>query len=222
MTAAFVNSNSLLTYIPYTALTEPFTINGMFYAIKREILEAVGGFAGLETQLADDFAVAHRFRQHGLRLAQTPLRHAIRTQVKGPAHFFNLIRRWFVAPRESILRYVGPRDQAITYSIGMVPALAPLGVLATAAAHRKPGFWAFALGYFGLNFGIFAYNNVRYLRHATPWRKAWLAPVMLVVFPFQLLFALLAPQRVNWRGNVMQIERGGAFRYLHRRAAAVK
>src|SRR5579884_1483409 len=90
MTAAFVVSNSLLTYIPYTMLTQPFTINGMFYALRRDVLDNIGGFAGLEGILADDFAVAHRVRQHGLLLAQTPLCHAISTQVRGPRHYFNL------------------------------------------------------------------------------------------------------------------------------------
>ncbi|HEY0069106.1 MAG TPA: glycosyltransferase, partial [Chloroflexia bacterium] len=47
----FVDSHSLLTYIPYTALAEPFTINGMFYAVRRDVLEAVGGFEGLEDML---------------------------------------------------------------------------------------------------------------------------------------------------------------------------
>ena len=73
LVSLFVNGQSLLTYVPYTALSEPFTINGMFYALRREVLDAVGGFAGLEGILADDFAVASRLREHGYRLAQTPL-----------------------------------------------------------------------------------------------------------------------------------------------------
>jgi hypothetical protein len=35
---------------------------------------------------------------------------------------------------------------------------------------------------------------------------------MQLVFPFQLLVALLSPQRINWRGNIVQVERGGSFR----------
>src|SRR5260370_36617783 len=80
----FVDSHSLLTYIPYTTLTQPFTIHGMFYAIRRDTLEAIGGFDGLQSALADDFAVAQRLREHGYRLAQTPLLHGISTHVTGP------------------------------------------------------------------------------------------------------------------------------------------
>ena len=93
--AYFVNSNSLLTYIPYLQLTKPFTINGMFYAIRREVFEQVGGFAGLEGFLADDFAIARRIQAHGYELAQTPLRHAISTHVAGASHYLSLMQRWF-------------------------------------------------------------------------------------------------------------------------------
>ena len=96
--ACFVNSNSLLTYIPYTTLHPPVTINGMFYAARREVLDAVGGFRGLEPILADDFAVAQRFRTQGFQLAQTPLRHAISTQVTGARRYLSLIQRWFIFP----------------------------------------------------------------------------------------------------------------------------
>jgi ceramide glucosyltransferase len=218
MTAMFVDSNSLLTYIPYTYLTEPFTINGMFYAMRRAVLDQVGGFAGLEPFLADDFAIAHRMRQHGLRLAQTPLLHPIRTQVRDGAHYLRLLRRWCIAPRESIMRYITPRETIIFYALGLLPALFPL--IALAALVVLPSAWTlgFALLSFGLNFGIFAWNNARYLRHAAPWRAAWLLPVMQLLFPLQAIAALLAPQRVNWRGNVMQIQRGGTFRYVQRRS----
>lgn len=217
MTAMFVDSNSLLTYVPYTSVTPPFTINGMFYAMKRSTLARVGGFVGLEPYLADDFAVAYRFREHGYRLAQTPLLHPIRTQVRDGAHYLRLLRRWCIAPRESIMRYITPREQAIFYALGLVPALFPL--LALAALLLRPSAWTlgYALLYFSLSFAIFAYNNARYLHGAAPWRYAWLVPVMQLVFPLQALAALLAPQHVNWRGNVMQIERGGTFRYVHRR-----
>ena len=43
-------------------------------------------------------------------------------------------------------------------------------------------------------------------------RLGWLTlPLVL------LLAALLLPQRINWRGHVMQVERGGGFRFVRRR-----
>lgn len=217
MVSAFVNSHSLLTYVPYTVLTQPFTINGMFYAIRREVLEEVGGFEAIEKIFADDFAIAYLVRSHGYRLAQTPLCHGISTQVMGPRHYLSLIQRWFVLPRESLLRHLSIRDRLVVYGLGLVPALFPLLLLIYLLLRPTRRTLGYALLYFGYSFAIFADFNKRYLRQASPWHKSWWVPVMQVVFPLQLLVALFSPQRINWRGNIVQVERGGSFRYLHRR-----
>jgi ceramide glucosyltransferase len=217
MVSAFVNSNSLLTYVPYTVVTQPFTINGMFYTIRREVLAEVGGFEAIKHVFADDFAVAQLIRSHGYRLAQTPLCHGISTQVRGPCHYLSLIQRWFVLPRESLLRHLDLRDRLIVYGLGLVPALFPLLLVIYLLVRPSRRLLEYALLYFGYNFAIFAHFNKRYLRKATPWYKSWLVPVMQIVFPVQLLVALLSPQRINWRGNIVQVEKGGGFSYVRRR-----
>lgn len=216
LVAYFVNSNSLLTYIPYAMLTEPFTINGMFYAARREVLLAVGGFAGLEGMLADDFAVAQRFRGAGYRLAQTLLGHGISTFVRGPRHYFSLMRRWFIFPRESILRYLGPREQGVVYGLGLLPALVPPLLVASLVWRPSRGRLAYAALYLGYSFAIFVHLNQVYLRRASPWRHAWLVPLIELLFPIQLIAALLSPRRITWRGHQMRVARGGSFRMVRR------
>lgn len=217
LVACFVNSSSLMTYIPFAALGEPVTINGMFYALRRETLDAVGGFAGLERVVADDFAVAERLRAHGYRLAQTPLRHAIRTTVRGPGHYARLIQRWLIFPRESLMRHLAPRDLARLYGLVAAPIFFPW--LALAAPLVRPGRAAriFALGYFLLSYAIFAHHNRAYLSAAVPPRYRWLAPLVQLILPAQLIAALLAPRRISWRGHLLQIEPGGTLRLLRRR-----
>jgi ceramide glucosyltransferase len=216
--ASFVNSNSLLTYIPYTVLTEPFTINGMFFAVRRSVLSAVGGFAGLETTLADDFAVAQRFRAHGYRLAQTPLRHAISTFVTGPRHYLSLIQRWFIFPRESLMRHLPARQLLLLYGMALLPAFFPLFIVIVALLWPVPLIVALAFAYYAFNFASFAHNNIAYLAHACPWRYSWLVPIVQLIFPIQLLVALLSPQRIAWRGHLMQLQRGGGFQIVRRRS----
>ena len=308
LVAAFVNSHSLLTYIPPLALTEPFTINGMFYAARREILDAIGGFAGLEAALADDFAVAQRFRAAGYRLAQTPLRHAISTRIAGPRHYFSLLQRWFVFPRESVLRHVGRRDRLIVALLAIAPTGLPLLLLLTtlvrpsrravafvagchAAGYRlaqtplrhaistriagphhyvsliqrwfvfpresvlrhvgrrdrllvtllaiapiclplllllatlvRPSrrALAFAACCHAASFATFAREDTAYLGGATPWRRRWLVPLVQTILPLQVGAALLLPQRITWRGHVLEVERGGGFRFVQRRGGGVK
>ncbi len=209
----------MLTYIPYTALTPPFTINGMFYAMRRHTLARIGGFVGLERYLADDFAIAQRVREHGYLLAQTPLLHPIRTQVADGTHYLRLLRRWFVAPRESVMRHLTAREGVIFYALGVIPALFPLVAVALLFLAPTRTTLGVMLSYFLLSFVLSLFNNWRYLGSAVPWDKVWLLPLVQLVTPLQIIVALVTPQRVNWRGNVMQIERGGTFRYLQRREA---
>ncbi len=217
LVACFVNSSSLMTYIPFAAVREPVTINGMFYALRRETLEAVGGFAGLERVVADDFAVASRLRAHGYRLAQTPLLHPIRTTVRGPRHYLGLIQRWLIFPRESLMRHLGPGDLAAFYGLVVAPVFFPW--LAAAAPLLGRGPWArrLALGYFALSFAVFAHHNRAYLGSAVPWARSWLVPLVQLALPAQTLAALLAPRRIVWRGHVLRVERGGELRLVRRR-----
>lgn len=217
LVAYFVNSNSLLTYVPYAMVHSPVTINGMFYAARRAAWAAVGEFTGLEPILADDFAVAQRFRQHGLALVQSPLRHAIRTQVRDAEHYVSLLQRWFIFPRESLLRHLAWQEQALVYVLALAPAVTPLLLLIGLLI--VPSVWTALLLalYLLYAYGIFAQFNLKFLNRASPWRSSWQVLLLQLVFPLQLLAALLLPQRIIWRGHRMQVEKGGGFRYVKRR-----
>jgi ceramide glucosyltransferase len=218
LVSAFVDSHGLLTYIPYTTVAEPFTVNGMFYVVRRAILDGVGGFRGLEGWLADDFAVAQRFRAHGYRLIQTPLRHAISTTVPGPRQYLGLIQRWFIFPRESLLRHLRGRDRAVLIGMGLAPVPVPLLLGCSLAVRRTRGMALFTCCYFGYDWAISAHLSSIYLNGALPWRWSWCVPLLKVVFPLQLLAALLAPQRIRWRGHLMEAQPGGSVRIVERRA----
>lgn len=216
LVACFVNRNALPTYLPYTYLVAPFTINGMFYVMERSTYDAIGGFRGLEAWATDDFAVAQHVRAHGLRLAQTPLRHPIRTYVDGPRHYLRLLQRWFVFPRETLYRGLEWRELLVVYFLAFAPAVGPLVFLAGAIVAPSPALWVVFALYALHDLLLFSHMNASYLARATPWR--WLPLVLLadLLLPFQVLCALFAPQRVNWRGNVMQIHKGGSFHYVRR------
>jgi ceramide glucosyltransferase len=216
--ALFVNANSLPTYVPYASLHEPATINGMFYALRRSVLDQMGGFSGLEPILADDFAVARRVRGHGLHLVQTPLRHAISTQVPSLRRYLSLMQRWFVFPRESLLRHLPWREQGLVYVLALAPTLLPLLLLLGLLIWPSPLLAALLALYFLTSYAAFLHLDHAYLGHPTPTTWSLIVPVLQVVFPLQILAALLLPQRITWRGHVMQVERGGSFRFVKRRS----
>ena len=218
LVAYFVDSQSLLTYIPFALLSEPATINGMFYAVRRETLDAVGGFAGLEASLADDFAVAQRFRTAGYRLAQTPLLHAIRTTVSGPSHYASLIQRWFIFPRESIMRQLGRRELALFYGLTVLPIFFPWLAIVLNMCRPARATKIATLAYLGYCYAIFAHINRAYLKSAAPWGRSWLVPLIQLGFPAQVLIALGSPQRINWRGHLIEAVPGGGLRMVKRRS----
>lgn len=156
-------------------------------------------------------------RQHGYRLVQTPLCHAISTHVAGPRRYLSLIQRWFIFPRESLMRHLPRREQALVYGLAMFPALAPLLLVVGLVVWPALPLALLLLTYLGYHYLLCLDWNRRYLRGVAPRSKSWLWPVLQIVFPLQLLAALLLPQRINWRGHVMQVERGGGFRFVRRR-----
>ncbi len=217
--ACFVNSHSLMTYVPYTFLLDPITINGMFYLFRKDVYESTGGFAGVVEILADDFAAAKHFRSHGYRLIQTSVRHPISTHVSGPRAYLRLLHRWLTFPRETLLRALPWSELAVTHGLTLLFALGPMLLLIAALIWPAPETIGLFFALIVYHFAIFLHCDIAYLRHATPWRWWWLVPVIQLLLPLQIAAALLSPQRVNWRGHLMQIEPGGSFRYLRRRGA---
>lgn len=217
LVAYFVNSSSLLTYIPYLAFSEPFTINGMFYLLRRETLDAIGGFTGLEPILADDFAVAQRVRQAGYRLVQSPLRHAVSNHVASFGAYWRLLTRWLTFPRESLMRHLGWREQLLLYGMTAVPTLVPLLLLVGAVGSQSVALVGLVIGYWVISYCCFLWVDRRYLGGGSPVGWSWLVWVVQLLLPLQLVSALVQPQRINWRGHEMAVERGGGFRFVRRR-----
>ena len=154
-------------------------------------------------------------RTHGYRLVQSPLRHAVSNHVATGGAYWRLLTRWLTFPRESLLRHLAWHELAVLYGNTLLPTLAPLLLLVGGLI--EPTWWWVAGGYLLLNYLICLALNRRYLGGATPLGWSWLLPVTQLLLPLQLLTALLLPARINWRGHVMQVARGGGFRYVRRR-----
>lgn len=217
LVSCFVNGNSLMTYIPYTFFLSPFTINGMFYVIKRNLLEQVGGFSGLETAICDDYAIAQRFRSHGYQLAQTPLLHGISTQVETASQYFNLINRWFIFPQASIMKSATIRELMTFYSLVFLPNCFPLLSLIYFMLFPSIFTGIFCALYLGLSAYITLQINEHYLNKATPNDKILWILLIQIFLPFQILISLLSPRKINWRGHIMEITKTGEFKWIQRK-----
>jgi ceramide glucosyltransferase len=217
LVSCFVNSNSLLTYIPYTYLIKPFTINGMFYVVKREVLDKVNGFEGLEGAICDDYAIAQRFRSHGYQLAQTPVCHGISTQVKDFSHYLSILTRWFVFPQASIMRSATLIELSVFYTLVLLPNLFPLTIITYLLIFPSIKLLIYCLLYLSFNYYMLTDFNNNYLRQATPNKKIIWMLIMQILLPFHMFWSLLSPRKINWRGHIIQITKNGEFNFIQRR-----
>jgi ceramide glucosyltransferase len=96
LVAQFVNSQSILTYLPLLVFAPAITLNGMCYAMRTARLRALGGFAPLAHRLTDDLAVAQLVREAGGRIRQTIHPLAIATTVPDGRSYVRVMHRWFV------------------------------------------------------------------------------------------------------------------------------
>jgi ceramide glucosyltransferase len=206
----FVNANALPTYIPATFLTEPFTITGHCFALRRETLAAVGEFAAMEARIDDDHDLAQRLRQRGLRLVQTPMIYDVWNDLGSWRAYAVQMKRWFVFPRQALLPCLTPRDRSVTLlgSLGNLvpPLLAMLGI----ASGRMSAWRALGIS-LTLSGGIQLLCEVAYLRRRTPALRWLLLPVVQVFAPVHIVHALISNSEIEWRGQRMRIKPGGSF-----------
>jgi ceramide glucosyltransferase len=208
LVAAFVNANTLVTYLPILAFRAPVTINGMFYLTRRATLERLGGFAAIEGKLCDDYELAKLYRAAGLAIVQTAVIHPISTTVRGAADYARILRRWMVFANHLFRESLDPAMVVLV----VLPALLPLA-LAVLAGFAGP--LAFAATLAGLLAKAAAMAAVR--RRATGWPEglsAWPFELLAdMLQPFHAVTALFRPRRLRWRKRSIRLEDDGAVRY---------
>ncbi len=195
LVAAFVNGSSLLTYLPLARLSEPVTINGMFYVARRSTLEALGGFAAIEDRLCDDYELARLYRSAGRRIVQAPVVHPLATTVPGPRAYARIMRRWMVFGRHVLGEDLTPAVLALV----VLPAVLPLAAALAALASRS----AVAGVVVALALAVKVTTTALLRRGAPPAPAspagAALEVVADLLLPVHLVAAAVRPRRVTWR-----------------------
>lgn len=206
---AFVNANALLTYLPPLYFQPPVTINGMFYATPKSTLLRLGGFAAIETELCDDYALARLYRRHGLPIIQSTILHPLATTVAGFADYLQLMRRWMVFARRLFRSSLTLPVAGLVVLPGALPAL----LLLTGLLSRSAGLVAGVLGVLGLKAAALALVRRRVIGTPEGARTVALEVLADLLQPAHLLHALLRPRRVQWRNKSIELVADG-LRYV--------
>jgi len=206
--SAFVNSNALLTYIPATYLTRPFTITGHLFALRRDTLERLGDFKGLERSIADDHDLARRLRAAGLHAVQTPTIYDVENHLPTIRTYFDQMKRWFVIPRQSLMPFMTAGELLVTF-VGSAGNFIP-AILALIAAYRRreDAVRLLAISQ-AILAALYAFCELFYLKRSAPLRRRWLVNVVGLVSPLQIVAALLSSDEIEWRGRKLRIKQGG-------------
>jgi ceramide glucosyltransferase len=209
----FVNANALVSYIPATYLTPPFTITGHCFALRRGDFATVGGLVGMDDHIDDDHALALRLRERGWRLAQTRAIYEVANVLDSRHAYLAQMKRWFVFPRQALLPFLSARERLVTFA-GSVSAVVPgmLALLAVVTRRRAVGI-AFICAMVAHLAG-YAWLDARFLQRRTPARRYLLLPFVALMTPFHIAAILLGDADIEWRGRRLRIFRGGAYSEL--------
>lgn len=187
---------------------------GPTMAVRRDALDAVGGFESLADYCADDYVLGSEIAESGRQVVMSE--HVI-DHVVINCRFACSMRhqmRWMKSTRFS--RRAGHAGTALTFAM----PFGVLGLLAAAGLHH----WVLGAGLFAA-----AYINRVVLSIAAGWgvvrdgralRLAWLFPVRdLMGFGFWC--ASYFGRRIEWRSDWYRLEEGGRMVLVHPSAATV-
>ena len=213
--SGFVNANALLSYIPLTYLTEPYTITGHLFALRRRNFDAVGGLHGLADaeRIDDDHELARRVRRAGLRCVQTPVIYDVHNDLAAFPDYANQMNRWFIIPKQTMVPQLTPYEQFVSLAGSLGNLLLPLLVIIALATRSRR-----ALANLGactaLFAAVYALGERRWLRRRTPLpRWPWVI-IAAFVAPLQALAALAGGDTFTWRGVRYRLHRDGRLEPL--------
>lgn len=210
--SSFVNLNALMSYIPISYLTEPFTITGHIFAVTRQNFEAAGGFQGMAGRVDDDHELARRLQAIQLKSVQTPVIYDIYNEFFSWQEYENQMKRWFIIPRQTMLPYLSGKQTFISGSLSLDLWIPPLVTL-LALLFPSPITWLSWVMVLGGCLGGFAISCF-YLKISRPvWQSLWV-PAIAILSPIQILLALLGNNEIVWRGQNLRLEKGGVFQVL--------
>ncbi len=94
--AAFINSNSIITYFTMSYLEKNKTINGMFYIARTETFRKHNVFEEIKYWLCDDFALAQNMLSKNITIIQTGIFCNTGTTIKNFRQYLLLMKRWLL------------------------------------------------------------------------------------------------------------------------------
>lgn len=209
--ARFVNDNAAVTYLPPRLHGNTPTINGMAWAMRRDALEAIGGFAPRLRHLTDDLAMAQAVLAGGGRIEQRHEPVWMRTALPDVRAYIRQMHRWMLFARLLLRTLPWPARLRIAFGQGLPTLLPLIAASALTIAPSWPAAFAFAFGALAHLFGR------RALQRACAGDAARIEPLssllVALLLPLHLVHALL-DARIRWREHRYRVIANDRFEEL--------
>jgi ceramide glucosyltransferase len=197
--AMFINEWFLPSVLVAQATTAMPLSFGSTMALRREVLDSIGGFPMLADELADDYVLGQRVAARGLRIVLSP--NVVETVV-AESSFRSL---WWRELRWArTIRSIQP----LGYALSFVTYAVPLALLHLLVSPFRPDGWVILAAAIGLR--VSAHRAARRAFGVSAGR-AWAAPIRDLL-SFVVWASSFCGRTVRWRGYEMVVERGGRLR----------
>jgi ceramide glucosyltransferase len=207
--ARFVNDNAALTYLPPRLGGRSPTLNGMCWAMRRDALLGIGGFAPILRHLTDDLAMAQAVIAAGGRIDQRSEPVWMRTALPDLLSYVRQMHRWMLFARLLLRSQPWPIRLRIGVGQGLPVALPPFALAIFALAPSWLGAVLLALG------GSAHVIGRRRLQRAcagsaTAKIEPLLSLCVLALLPLHTLHAWL-DRRIRWRTHRYRVYANDRF-----------
>jgi ceramide glucosyltransferase len=207
--ARFVNDNAAMTYLPPRLSGDTPTLNGMCWAMRRDGLRRIGGFAPRLRHLTDDLAIAQAVLAAGGRIDQRSEPVFMRTALPDLRAYVRQMHRWMLFAR--LLLEAQPWRQRLRIGFGQgLPMLLPH--LALAVFVLAPTWQGGALLLFGAACHVVGRHRLRRACAGTSTARAepGLSLLVALLMPLHVLHAWV-DRRIVWRNRCYRVRANDRF-----------
>ena len=207
LVAAFVNSNSFITYFTMAEVKANHSINGMFYILPLELAREQKLFSAIKDYLCDDLAVADFLRSKGVEIIQTRVTCNVRTTIKDAKQYLLQMKRWLLFSSIYLKEHL---DWKVIILIAL-PSFLPLPALLIAFFLSWPFVLLALLLFLVKAVWMLAYRRLILTTQPHP-DEVFYEELNDLVLPWLFLYVLLSPRVINWRGRKIRVT-DGKIRY---------
>ncbi len=206
--AAFVNSNSFLTYFTMAELKENKSINGMFYIIKTDILKKYNIFEKIKYFLCDDLALASYLLEKNIKIIQTRIFCNVRTTIPNLKKYILQMKRWLLFSNI----YMKKNFSLKFFVFILLPTILPIIILMSTLFLEENYFLIVLILFFIKSLIVYFYRYF-FLKLNSEIISIFYEFLNDFILPLIFIYTLLSPPVIIWRNKKIRVIDGGEIKY---------